>query len=1412
MDEVRLMGFLATVVAVLLLALPRPAQGDFAADHPEWFGLTSGPPNGATMVGSSSLTAAVVLRPSATSFYESAIEGLADMPLYFLHAGEIERGTMEEFMDSNGLSLETVNFVDLEVLNTSQVGEYMALPISAGGEMVLVDPRYYPNRPNDDAAGSRMAEYFGTCAYRPPLFMTRGFVDSDGEGLCVVSSKLYGKTPALSEAEAKGQLNKFLGCQTIVKLQGLQNDAEGRLDTFFRFAPDKKALIGEYDAAQDGANRLILQANKELLETVLPEGFQVSAVLLPSPIQAGNSTLRPSYLHYLATSNTLLVPVFKDDLEHEDEALAVLKQVFVGKAVHTVESTAVVQSSSRLTSLLAPLPDLPWNLSCEAPEVLCESGHPLDCDLCYDECLKTEKVCVTATEYGKCAKSADGCYDLTVLPCQDDDVCENGNCVAPPGPCDDMPAGGRCNGDVVESCVQDLLIKVDCADSNEFCIIDEADEAVCVPICRAACTVGESYCVDHTVYVCKTGANGCPEGVIEEECGAGLVCDSGTCVAGTVAEEGGGDVAGADGPGPGGDNSDWNAGYKEKDGGCSSSPVGRGGAWWLLLVAMLVPAALRRRRRWATTCAVVLALVPACSTGGVSESTEDLAFAPPAEIISRDAPGTSVGDNGGGDFVPWQPEVTPPELALVETWLKPDTVTAGEEKTVVTCMGYDAGGNYVGAGPTHIEAPPEVKIDDAVLSSTSAGAFEVRCVPEPASDVKVKPATLTVLAAAPASFSITLKPDKEVYVVGNKITVTGAGADKYGNELTALEVVGLAISPDSLGIVIDNKITLKKEGTGTISGHAPGQPSLSDSAEIIVDQGPPLITVSQPKRGAQLKGTGKVTVEGQITDSTGVKSATLNGGSLKIAADGTFEVEIQPKQGLNLVDIFATDTFGNGARMLQSFVFAEDYYPVLGNDLEAMMVYDGIVAWLDYDAFAGGNGPEGTSLSWIVQEFLLKMELGDLIPSPAAQQSILLCTYDIYLNDLSYEDPEIKLWPTPDGLMLSVKFPNLYAELEAPAPFCPDLAGNVTASAVSLTSLALLEIGSDGALSVELTNVDVKFTNLQIDLYGVTGALLEGVLFFFQDTLTEMMEEKFESEVAAQFETTLGQLLGNIAVDQWTELPPFMPGAKPTDAEIHLRGTGLETAYGGLKFHLKAAFTAANQKQGPLLGSVGRVGCLKGDDMLADVPGQHYLEIAMHDDVLNQSAFAKFSAGGIDFIIDGATMAAMGTDPAELGAENLMVTGSAQLPPVLTDCADGHYHVELGELKMKITMDMLGMPLEMVLYLYFSAKAFLEAVGEAGDQSIVLTFGEVDWADFHLESVNEEWAGNEAVFAELIEETFLAEFMSMIQEYPYVIPISEFPVGDLLPAFSGWTFVPVVDEIVRKKGHMLIRAHLLVNE
>jgi hypothetical protein len=397
---------------------------------------------------------------------------------------------------------------------------------------------------------------------------------------------------------------------------------------------------------------------------------------------------------------------------------------------------------------------------------------------------------------------------------------------------------------------------------------------------------------------------------------------------------------------------------------------------------------------------------------------------------------------------------------------------------------------------------------------------------------------------------------------------------------------------------------------------------------------------------------------------------------------------------------------------------------------------------------------------------------------------------------------------------MHVEFPELSADLDAPSPgLCPDLSGKVTAAAVLLDAMASLSIGPGGKLQVSLTSIQVQFVNLNIDMYGITGAIADAVLLFFLDDLTAMMEEQFETEIKTQVEEKLLALLGNVTVEQWLDLPPFVPGAKSTMAKIRLEAVDLEAGYGGLEFTMDSGFTADDVKKLDLPGPPIRGGCLKGQGIAVAVEGLHYMEIAMHEDVLAQSAYAKFLAGGVDFVLDGDDLAGMGSDPGEMGIEDLTILGSARLPPILTSCTpDGELHVELGELKLDISLTVMKMPLSMTVYFYFGARVSLAATGPVGSQYIELSFGDVDWADFHLEPLGDDWAGSEELFADMIEESFLPQFIETVKTYPYAVSISSLPVGDLLPAFAGWTFVPVVDDVVQKTGYVLVRAHLLVEE
>ncbi len=324
-----------TIVAAasLLLALTTavPAAADYADEHPEYFGITAPPPTGARLPSPFEHGPRFAVRLGPLDVVDEVLLALAGEKLLFVIAGNDELSQLEAYVEEYPLSWETVGYLDVEELDTRQVGESFPLLVEAGGKALVVDPRYSPKYPHDDAAGSKLAELWDSCAYRPPIFLTRGYIAVDGEGLCIVPGSLYGRSPGLTAAEVDGQLMAYLGCQQILSVQALQQDGEARLDTFLRLAGPGVFLVGDYTTEQDSANSYLLGQVRAKLAAGLPTGsFTIETIAMPAPIAAGNTTLRPSYLHYMRTGTKLIVPTFAKNENAQVKAVARLQDLYPG--------------------------------------------------------------------------------------------------------------------------------------------------------------------------------------------------------------------------------------------------------------------------------------------------------------------------------------------------------------------------------------------------------------------------------------------------------------------------------------------------------------------------------------------------------------------------------------------------------------------------------------------------------------------------------------------------------------------------------------------------------------------------------------------------------------------------------------------------------------------------------------------------------------------------------------------------------------------------------------------------------------------------------------------------------------------------------------------------------------------------
>ena len=182
--------------------------------------------------------------------------------------------------------------------------------------------------------------------------------------------------------------------------------------------------------------------------------------------------------------------------------------------------------------------DLSVTIPCGADE-RCEGGECLpDCD---DECDVGQVVCREAG-VATCGNfDRDGCLEFgPVVPCRDDERCDNGRCVPDEQPCvDDCdPEGSRvCTGDELgyrqcgrydaDVCLE-LSSAVDCGPDSRCAA------GACQPTCEDGCAPGSHRCAaEASVSFCGNyDEDGCLEWGPALDCRQGERCDDGACVRG----------------------------------------------------------------------------------------------------------------------------------------------------------------------------------------------------------------------------------------------------------------------------------------------------------------------------------------------------------------------------------------------------------------------------------------------------------------------------------------------------------------------------------------------------------------------------------------------------------------------------------------------------------------------------------------------------------------------------------------------------------------------------------------------------------------------------------------------------------------------------------------------------------------
>lgn len=517
----------------------------------------------------------------------------------------------------------------------------------------------------------------------------------------------------------------------------------------------------------------------------------------------------------------------------------------------------------------------------------------------------------------------------------------------------------------------------------------------------------------------------------------------------------------------------------------------------------------------------------------------------------------------------------------------------------------------------------------------------------------------------------------------------------------------------------------------------------------------PNIVITWPPRGVTLNQDVVVVVTGTVSSAAApITGFTINDGQVNVNPDGSFAFPMTAVQAMNLIRAQATDMLGGVGNAVQSFYYSPLFYPIDVANPQQSMVKDGLMIFLGPDVWDDNDTSDVDDIATILTLYLEKMDLNSMITNPVTTTSFLQCTYKINVSNITFGTPSIDLKPVSGGLSLGIVLPNFKANvvLDASGFLCPGASGTTGASSVSVASTVLVSVSSAGEVNVTLQSLTVSLNGFYLTLSGVTGTLLNWLIGLFSDSIADQLETALRDQLSAMIPGLLADVLQSLALNQSFDVPPFIGEGDPVTLQIL---TGLSSAtfdVGGAELGLKATVVTPKTIAHTPHGSIGRANCLAGTPELYKMPRAGQLEIALHDDVLNQIPFGLYWGGLLNLDLGPETLGDLST----YGVTDLLVHLDALLPPVLTSCnPEGELRIQIGDMQVDATMNLFGCPITLTAFLSIELQADIVVVDGAAGKELSIAIGDLRVFEIQIVSLTGALVGAEEILINLIKDNLV---------------------------------------------------------
>ncbi len=580
----------------------------------------------------------------------------------------------------------------------------------------------------------------------------------------------------------------------------------------------------------------------------------------------------------------------------------------------------------------------------------------------------------------------------------------------------------------------------------------------------------------------------------------------------------------------------------------------------------------------------------------------------------------------------------------------------------------------------------------------------------------------------------------------------------------------------------------------------------------------PTINVIYPPRGATItgqSGSPSVNVYGSVSSDAGdIASFLINGQTVPIEADGSFNTDIPVTVGGNTLVMKATDELGSTRQRVQALLWSVDY--MLPDTPTNDVVSPGLGIWFSQASIDDSDTSlPPNDLATVFKLVLDQFDIGALLgggSGPIASQA----GYKIYLNSLTYGGTDVNLQAVDGGLAIQAEINAIDGKLtfDCTSLSCfflgGDSTGGLTVDAVTITANIALSATEEGALDVQLNDTNTSFSG--IDIYsdnGFTNFLISLVETAIINGVVGDLQNELNNQLDSLIAPLLGDALGALAFNLSLDLPkPDGSGNIPISLFTDFEGADFQDAdpgpQGGLLTQNAGAYTADGDPPYTNSGIPKRAGCGTGTQNLA-VPKASPLELVLADDLLNHILYAAWRGGLLEFDVPASLLGDF--DLSQFGISDLNMTLSGLLAPTASDCGeDGALLVHIGDVKINATLSLFGQPLSLVVWASFTAALELTAV----DGAIGINISGIDSLDTEVNVEQDSLIGSESVIKQLIEEQLVGGLLDLLGGGAFgAIPLPEIDLSSTIGLAPGSAVISISPQAVsRVDGNSVVAATL----